>query len=152
VWHYDKVATHGIDQIEQRIPETAASGSASAPEPWTAPRAARERLAANLAQEVADDLADRATPATMPHSMFRCDSGAYRSGSQIVEALLKDAEPATAGMPPKTRDLLRLDRNLLEIYAVHGYRNIANYRAERAAGPMSKASEEIAAYAARIRR
>ena len=46
----------------------------------------------------------------------------YPTGSRNVEDLLKDAEPAIASMPDpaKTRNLLRLDRRLLELYAVRG--------------------------------
>jgi hypothetical protein len=44
-------------------------------------------------------------------------------GSRIVEDLLKDAEPAIAGTPDpvKTKYLLRLNRELLELYASRGW-------------------------------
>ena len=47
---------------------------------------------------------------------------------RIVEDLLKDAEPAIAGTPnpAKTKNLLRLNRELLELYASRG-RAIAAY-------------------------
>ena len=40
----------------------------------------------------------------------------------MVEDLLKDAEPAIAGTPDaaKIKNLLRLDRQLLELYASRG--------------------------------
>jgi hypothetical protein len=44
---------------------------------------------------------------------------------------MKDAGPAIARMPAKARDLLRLDRKLLELYAVRG-RNMSPYAARKA--------------------
>jgi hypothetical protein len=94
---------------------------------------AREQ--ADLAQQVANDFGDRASPVAIGHSRYRPgadgQSGTYPTGSQIVEALLKDAGPAIAGMPAKVRDLLRLDRQLLELYAVRG-RNMSAYAARKA--------------------
>jgi len=57
-----------------------------------------------------------------PRPAFRHQDGGYPTGSRIVEELLKDAEPAIAGTPDpaKTKNLLRLDRRLLELYAVRG--------------------------------
>jgi hypothetical protein len=48
--------------------------------------------------------------------------GTTRPGPSIVEGLLKEAEPANAATsdPAKTRNLLRLDRELLELYACLG--------------------------------
>jgi hypothetical protein len=65
------------------------------------------------------------------HSRYQ--NGGYPTGSRIVEDLLKDAEPAIAGMrdPAKTRNLLRLDRQLLELFASRG-RNISRYTARKA--------------------
>ena len=66
----------------------------------------------------------------MSHSRAasRYQDGGYPTGSRIVEDLLKEAEPAIAGMPDpaKTKNLLRLDRRLLELYASRG-RAIAVY-------------------------
>jgi hypothetical protein len=72
----------------------------------------------------------------MQHSMFRRDRGDYPPGSQIVEALLKEGEVVVStfvepGERTKTLKLLRLDRHLLELYAVRG-RNIAGYTAAKA--------------------
>ena len=46
----------------------------------------------------------------MGHSRYQ--NGGYPTGSTIVDALLKDADSAIAGMrdPEKIRNLLRLDR------------------------------------------
>ena len=64
----------------------------------------------------------------------RYQNGGYPTGSRIVEDLLKDAEPAIAAMsdPAKTRNLLRLDRQLLELYASRG-RPITIYTNRKAA-------------------
>ena len=64
----------------------------------------------------------------------RYQRGGYPTGSRIVEDLLKDAEPAIAAMsdPAKTRNLLRLDRQLLELYASRG-RPITIYTNRKAA-------------------
>jgi hypothetical protein len=53
-------------------------------------------------------------------------------GSRIVEDLLKDAEPAIAGTPDpvKTKYLLRLNRELLELYASLG-RAMSMYAARK---------------------
>jgi hypothetical protein len=61
--------------------------------------------------------------------------GSYPIGYQIVEALLKDAEPAVAAFagPEKqaeTMKWLRLDRDLLEYFAVRG-RNMTAYKAAK---------------------
>jgi hypothetical protein len=48
-----------------------------------------------------------------------------------VDALLQDAGPAIADMPAKVRGLLRLDRQLLELYSVRG-RNMSAYAARKA--------------------
>jgi hypothetical protein len=85
----------------------------------------------------------------MQHSMFRRDRGDYPPGSQIVDTLLKEAEVAVnhfvePGKHADTLKLLRLDRKLLEIYAVRG-RNMTAYAAQGSAGAMSEAYEEIAA-------
>ena len=57
----------------------------------------------------------------MPHPqpVSHYQNGGYPTGSRMVEDLLKDAEPAIAGTPDaaKIKNLLRLDRRLLELYA-----------------------------------
>ena len=72
----------------------------------------------------------------MSHSRAasRCQDGGYPIGSRIVEDLLKDAEPAIASTPDpaKTKNLLRLDRQLLELYASRG-RAITIYTNRKAA-------------------
>jgi hypothetical protein len=82
------------------------------------------REQADLAQQVANDFADRASHISINHSCYRRgangQTGTYPTGGQIVEALLRDAGPAIARMPAKVRDLLRLDRQLLERYALRG--------------------------------
>jgi hypothetical protein len=64
----------------------------------------------------------------------RYQNGGYSTGSRIVEDLLKEAAPAIAGTPDlsKIRNLLRLDRRLLELYAVRG-RAISTYAGRKAA-------------------
>jgi hypothetical protein len=54
--------------------------------------------------------------------------------ARIVEDLLKDARPAIAGTPDpaKTRNLLRLDRQLLELYVSRG-RHVTVYANRKAA-------------------
>jgi len=49
----------------------------------------------------------------------RYQNGGYPTGPGIVDAMLKEAEPAIAGTPDpaKIKNLLRLDRRLLELYA-----------------------------------
>jgi len=70
----------------------------------------------------------------------------YPTGTQLVEALLKDAEPAVAAFasPEKrtTLKLLRLDRQSLEFFAIHG-RNMTAYNAakERYVSQMTTAIE-----------
>ena len=60
----------------------------------------------------------------MPHSRAASwyQDGGDPIGSRIVEDLLKVAEPDIASTPDpaKTKNLLRLDRRLLELYAVRG--------------------------------
>jgi len=61
--------------------------------------------------------------------------GSYPTGYEIVEALLKDAEPAVAAFagPEKraeTLKRLRLDRDLLEYFAVRG-RNMTAHNAAK---------------------
>ena len=60
-----------------------------------------------------DDFANRASAVSVGHSRYQ--NGGYPTGSRIVEALLKDAEPAITGMrdPEKIRNLLRLERQFL---------------------------------------
>jgi hypothetical protein len=92
---------------------------------------ARSVLSAGLAQQTADDFGYRASDASFRHSTYRRETGNYLTGNQIVEALLKEAEPAVAaiakpGEQTKMMSLLRLDRNLLELMAVRG-RNLTGY-------------------------
>ena len=60
--------------------------------------------------------------------------GGYPIGSRIVEARLKDAEPAIASTQnaAKIRNFLRLDRQLLELYASRG-RTMTAYNERKAA-------------------
>jgi hypothetical protein len=57
---------------------------------------AREQ--AGLAQQTADDFGYRASDASFRHSTYRRETGNYSTGNQIVEALLKEAEPAVAAI------------------------------------------------------
>ena len=63
----------------------------------------------------------------------RYQNGGYPTGPGIVDAMLKEAEPAIAGTPDpaKIKNLLRLDRRLLELYASRG-RAIAAYAKRKA--------------------
>jgi hypothetical protein len=94
------------------------------------------REQADLHQKLVDDLGSRANEITGRYSIFNQATNSYPTGSQILEALLKDAEPAIlahtkAGEVQKTRDALKLDRSLLERFTVMG-RNITNYQAAKA--------------------
>jgi len=78
------------------------------------------------------------TISALAHSPFsvgysRYQNGGYPSGSAIVDALLRDPEPVVASMrdPANIKNLLRLDRQLLELYASRG-RNISRYTARKA--------------------
>ena len=58
------------------------------------------------------------------------------SGNEILDALLKDAEPGVAAFVPADKQdeilmLLRLHRALLELFAVRG-RNMTAYRTAKA--------------------
>ena len=95
------------------------------------------REQAGLAQQTADDFGYRASDASLRYSTYRRETGNYLSGSQIVEALSKEAEPAVAaiakpGEQTKMMSVLRLDRNLLELMAIRGL-NIAAYSNRKAA-------------------
>ena len=70
--------------------------------------------------EQPDDFAHRAPAVSVGHS--RCQNGGYPTGSTIVDALLKDADSAIAGMrdPEKIRNLLRLDRQFLSCLRAGG--------------------------------
>jgi hypothetical protein len=92
------------------------------------------REQANLAQEVADDFAYRSSDVSMRHSFTR--GGQTPTGHQVVEQLLKDAQPAVdasvePGKRAETMKLLRCDRQLLELYAVRG-RNLSAYSSRKA--------------------
>jgi hypothetical protein len=83
------------------------------------------REQAGLAQQTADDFGYGASGAPFRHSTYQRETGNYSTGNQIVEALVKEAEPAVAaiakpGEQTKMISLLRLDRNLLELMAVPG--------------------------------
>jgi hypothetical protein len=83
-----------------------------------------------LAQQVADDFADRASAVSIGHSAYR--NGVTPSGGQIVNALLAEASEAFAqANPGKSPDLLRLDRTQLEYWAAKG-RGTAAYSARKA--------------------
>jgi hypothetical protein len=73
---------------------------------------------------------------TLSHSRAasRYQDGGYPTGSRIVEELPKDAEPAIAGTPDpaKIKNLLRLNHELLELYASRG-RAITIYANRKAA-------------------
>jgi len=61
----------------------------------------------------------------------RYQNGGYPSGSAIVDALLREPVVASMRDPAKIKNLLRLDRQLLELYASRG-RNISRYTARKA--------------------
>jgi len=66
---------------------------------------------------------------------YRRETG-VRSGNEILDAVLKDAEPAVPAFVPAGKQdeilmLLRLDRALLELFAVHG-RNMTAYHTAKA--------------------
>jgi hypothetical protein len=83
-----------------------------------------DREQADVAQQVADDLAYRASDVSVRHSVYRRE-GRMPTGAEIVNQLVEDARPALAflGLDEKT---VRLDRNLLELAAVRG-RNMTSY-------------------------
>jgi hypothetical protein len=88
-----------------------------------------------LAQQTADDF--RASDASLRHSVYRRETGNYATGNQVLEALLKEAEPAVTaiakpGEQAKFMSLLRLDRHLLELLAVRG-RNMTAYSKRKTA-------------------
>jgi hypothetical protein len=90
---------------------------------------------ADLAKRVADGFADAPSRVSLRHSAYRREHGRNPTGYEIVEALLKDAEPAVAAFagPEKqaeTMKWLRLNRDLLEYFAVRG-RNMAAYKAAK---------------------
>ena len=70
--------------------------------------------------EQPDDFAHRTSAVSFGPSRYQ--NGGYPTGSRIVEALLKDAEPAITGMrnPEKIRNLLRLDRQFLSCLRAGG--------------------------------
>jgi hypothetical protein len=83
------------------------------------------REQANLAQQVADDFANRTSAVSVPHSRYNRERSGYPTGSAIVEALIREAEPAVNALAEpserqKVLKLLRLDRQLLELMAVRG--------------------------------
>lgn len=100
------------DPAGQETPELLATGL----------RAKFERLSdlstreqADLAQQTADDLGYRASDASFRHSRYRPETGNYSTGNQILEALVKEAEPAVwyAGDVPPLPDRQKL----------HGFRH-----------------------------
>jgi hypothetical protein len=79
---------------------------------------------------------NRTSAASFRHSVYRRESGNYSTGNRVLEALLKEAEPAVAatakpGEGQKIMSLLRLDRDLLELMVVRG-RNQTAYAARKA--------------------
>jgi len=94
------------------------------------------REQADIAQRVAGDFANRASVTSMRHSGYQRAMGSYPSGTAIVDALIAEAEPAInaatwIGDRQKTLQLLRLDRQMLELWAARG-RNVAAYAARKA--------------------
>jgi hypothetical protein len=92
---------------------------------------------ANLAAQVAADIGNRSTPVSARHSLYRRASNDFPSGTEIIAALLKEAEVAVnrfvePGKRANTLKLLPLSRDQLELWAVRG-RNLANYTARKAA-------------------
>jgi hypothetical protein len=92
------------------------------------------REQAALAQQTAEDFAYHASDVSMNYSFAR--GGVVPTGLSIVEALLRDAEPAVnasiePGKRAETMKLLRCDRRLLELYAVKG-RNRTAYANRKA--------------------
>jgi hypothetical protein len=92
------------------------------------------REQSSLAQQVADDFVDRTSGVSLRHAAYR--DGGFPNGATIVEALLQDAQPAIRalakpGEAGKLTELLRLDRNLLELYASRG-QSMAAYSARKA--------------------
>jgi hypothetical protein len=91
------------------------------------------REQADLAAETAADFAYHASDVSMGYSFAR--GGVVPTGSQIVEALLRDAEAAVnasvePGKRAETMKLLRCSRQLLELFAVKG-RNREAYARRR---------------------
>ena len=73
--------------------------------------------------------------ASLRHSAYRREEGRNPTGYEIVEAWLKEAEPAVAAFagPEKqaeTLSRLQLDRDLLEYFAVRG-RNMTAHNAAK---------------------
>ena len=123
------------EQLAREFPDPAATSWHPAQQEFVAKQVGalgslETRQQADLHQALVDDLGNRMTPATARYSLAK--NGVYPRGSEILEALLKDAEPAIlARMPAEhrqnMRDVLKLDRGLLERFAVDG-RNISGYR------------------------
>jgi len=69
-----------------------------------------------------------------PRPASRYQNSGYPTGAGIVETLVKEAEPyiAVTPNPAKTRELLLLDRRLLELYVSRG-RAITIYTNRKAA-------------------
>ena len=89
----------------------------------------------DLTKRVADGFASAPSRASLRYSGYRREEGRNPTGYVIVEALLKDAEPAVAafaGAEKQAEPLkrLRLDRDLLEYFAVRG-RNMTAYNATK---------------------
>ncbi len=90
---------------------------------------------ASLADQVAQDIGEHASAATVRHAMYRPDG--MPGGHAQVDALIADAMPAVdAYAEPENRaemlQLLRCDRRLLETFAVRG-RNLSAYAARKKA-------------------
>jgi hypothetical protein len=88
-----------------------------------------------MAKRVVDELDANPSMASLRYSGYQREVGRRRTGGEIVETLLKDAEPAVLAFttPDKlevTNNQLRLDRGLLELFAVRG-RNMTAYNAAK---------------------
>src|SRR5215813_9021582 len=94
---------------------------------------AREQ--ADLPERVADGFDSAPSLPSLRYSAYRRAEGRNPTGYEIVEALLKDAEPAVAAFAgtekqAATMKWFRLDRDLLEFFPVHG-RNMTAYKAAK---------------------
>jgi hypothetical protein len=91
---------------------------------------------AKLAREVALDVGENTSDATMNYSFYR-HGQPVPTGPGIVDQLVKEAEPAInhlvePGKRAEAMKLIRCDRRLLEMYALHG-RAMTAYASRKAA-------------------
>lgn len=81
---------------------------------------------AKACDAVAQDIAGRASEVTFRHGAYNPGNGRYASPHEIVEALVKDAEPAVRAIAEDQKTattmlkLIRADRKLLELFASRG--------------------------------